>query len=192
MPEGLAQTMTESELVDLIAYLATLRQPAAIVGQYHLIGPFLETGDARRIDPASAVDLDVSIDDGRGRKLSWRRTSANAEGLIDLTDLAAGDANRGASVYAYTPVLSPGPQQARLILDTSADVAAWLGGKPVTLARHGQAQDEPRSALVDLPPGPTTLVIRLALDRRLGAKPALVTTIVADQPVGFTSAVISH
>ena len=32
MPDGLAQTLTEGELVDLIAFLSTLRQPVAIVG----------------------------------------------------------------------------------------------------------------------------------------------------------------
>ena len=32
MPEGLAQTMTDQEFVDLLAYLTTLRQPVSIVG----------------------------------------------------------------------------------------------------------------------------------------------------------------
>ena len=32
MPEGLAQTMTDQELVDLLVYLTTLRQPVSIVG----------------------------------------------------------------------------------------------------------------------------------------------------------------
>ena len=33
-----------------------------------------------------------TVDDGRGRKLTWRRIDANTEGLVDLTALAAGDA----------------------------------------------------------------------------------------------------
>ena len=42
MPEGLAQTMTDQEIVDLLAYLTTLKQPVSIVGQYQAIGPVHE------------------------------------------------------------------------------------------------------------------------------------------------------
>ncbi len=51
MPDGLAQGLTESELVDLIAFLHTLRQPVAIAGQYHVLGPLAETNDAPRGRP---------------------------------------------------------------------------------------------------------------------------------------------
>ena len=39
MPEGLAEAMTDRDLVDLLAFLATLKQPVSIVGQYQAIGP---------------------------------------------------------------------------------------------------------------------------------------------------------
>ncbi len=55
MPEGLAQTMTDEELVDLLAYLTTLRQPVSIVGQYHAVGPIHEASGAPTIDVASKV-----------------------------------------------------------------------------------------------------------------------------------------
>ncbi len=51
MPEGLAQTMTDQELVDLLAYLSTLKHPVSIVGQYHVVGPLSEAGDGPRIEP---------------------------------------------------------------------------------------------------------------------------------------------
>ena len=44
MPEGLAQTMSDQQLVDLLAILSTLRKPVSIVGQYHVIGPLTEPG----------------------------------------------------------------------------------------------------------------------------------------------------
>ncbi len=50
MPEGLAQTMTDEELVDLLAYLTTLRQPVSIVGQYHAVGPIHEASGWPAID----------------------------------------------------------------------------------------------------------------------------------------------
>ncbi len=53
MPEGLAQTMTDQELVDLLAYLTTLKQPVSIVGQYQVIGPLA------RADGRPVVDADL-------------------------------------------------------------------------------------------------------------------------------------
>ena len=46
MPEGLAQSLTERELVNLLVYLTTLKQPVSIVGQYHVVGPFARNGNA--------------------------------------------------------------------------------------------------------------------------------------------------
>jgi putative heme-binding domain-containing protein len=187
MPDGLAQTLTDRELVDLIAYLSTLRQPVAIAGQYHVLGPVAESGSGTRLDPASMVDLDATVDDGHGRKLSWRRVNANAEGLVDLAALAGADSRDGACAYLFAPLVSPTAQKARLVLDTPTDAAAWVNGKPVALAASGGAKAGPRSAELELPQGSGSLLIRVPLGGRAGAPATLVTTIVADHPVGFTA-----
>ncbi len=57
MPEGLAQTMTDQELVDLLAYLGTLRQPVSIVGQYTAIGPLFEPAAKPTINAGGKLDL---------------------------------------------------------------------------------------------------------------------------------------
>ena len=64
MPEGLAQTMTDRDLVDLLVYLTTLKQPVSIVGQYHAVGPFSESA----MRPAST----------RHRRWTSRRRSTTA------------------------------------------------------------------------------------------------------------------
>ena len=111
MPEGLAQSMTDRELVNLLVYLTTLKKPVSIVGQYHVVGPLAESGDGPRINPASAVDLDASVDDGRGHKLSWRRMNANAEGLVDLTALASADSEeRRDPLCLHADRLADGPE----------------------------------------------------------------------------------
>ena len=51
MPDGLAQTMTDQELVDLLDYLSTLRKPVSIAGQYHVIGPLTEPSGQPVINP---------------------------------------------------------------------------------------------------------------------------------------------
>ena len=86
MPEGLAQTMSDQELVDLLAFLSTLRQPVSIVGQYHVIGP-VDRG-RRRADARperQGRPRRARCAARRARSLAWRRLDANAEGLVDLT-----------------------------------------------------------------------------------------------------------
>jgi putative heme-binding domain-containing protein len=191
MPEGLAQTMTDQDLVDLLSYLTTLRRPVSIVGQYQVIGPVDESGGKPRIDPAMAVDLDATVDDGHGRKLSWRRVDANTEGLSDLSAYLAFDASdskTSAAAFAMVPVSSPVSQKGTLALDTTADVAVWLNGKPVVLSQVSPGVAEPRTAAIALPAGPSGLLIRVAPGASTKGKITLVTTLVVDQPVGFSAA----
>ena len=187
MPDGLAQTLSESELVDLVAFLHTLRQPVAIAGQYHVLGPVSEAGGPARIDPAATVDLDTTVDDGRGNKLAWRRVNANAEGLIDLSAIAGGDPKPGDCAYLYAPLVSPVAQRARLVLDTPAEATAWVNGKPVNLSTWAGEKGGPRSADLELIQGSGSLVIRVPLDVKSVAPASMVTTVVAKEPVGFTA-----
>ena len=78
MPEGLAQTMTTQELVDLLSYLTTLRQPVSIVGQYQVVGPLYEPDGTRRIDPGSALDLNIR------RLPTGGATSFRGAGLVPM------------------------------------------------------------------------------------------------------------
>jgi putative heme-binding domain-containing protein len=177
MPEGLAETMGDQDLVDLLAVLSALRQPVSIVGQYQAIGPLADTSAAPAFDPTAKVNLRASLTGPGGRALSWRRLDANAEGRADLSTLAGDDPKQ--AVYLYAPVGSPIEQEARLVLETSAQLKAWLNGKELALP---DAQgNEPRSVSVRLPKGPSDLLIRAVG----GASPALVTTFVADRPVAF-------
>ena len=185
MPEGLAQAMTDQDLADLLSYLTTLKQPVSIVGQYLAIGPLHEVNGKPVVDPTSKLDPDIPLDDGRGRKLSWRRISANAEGQVDLSPLVAGEGKNAA--YAWVPLHSPVDQHARLVVDTPAEVAVWLNGKPVRLAAKSLDRNEPRAAVVDLPDGASALLVRLTAAGRPDGQAALVTTLVADRPVGSSA-----
>ncbi len=171
MPEGLAATMTDAEFVDLVAYLSTLRQPVSIVGQYQAVGP------------VAGVDGPIRPRDGAvasaSKKLPWRRFAANAEGSADLA-LIAGNDPAGAA-YLHTPVLAPGDMEARLVLDTPADLKVWLDGKELPLpAANG---DAPRSLPLRLAKGDHDLTLRVP-----GAtKGGIVATFVAAKPLEFRS-----
>jgi putative membrane-bound dehydrogenase-like protein len=183
MPDGLAQTMTTQELVDLLEYLTSLRRPVSIVGEYHAVGPGYEPNGTRIVDPASKLDLSSTVDDGRGHRLSWRRLATTAEGQADLTSLAGTDRQQVA--YVSVPLVSPIGQPAQLAIDTPAEVTAWLDGKAVSLSAKSQDKNEPRTATLDLPQGASKLLIRVVQGGKSEAPIALVTTLVSDQPVSF-------
>ena len=166
MPEGLAEAMTDLDLVDLLAFLATLKEPVSIVGQYQAIGPI---ADGRRPDHPE----DAS---GNPRKPTWRRLDANAEGFVDLAIAAGDDPSKAA--YLVAPVLAPEDLDARLVLDTPADLKAWLDGKE--LAIPAATGDQPRTVPVRLTRGEHELVLRVAG----GPKAGIVTTFVAAQAAG--------
>jgi hypothetical protein len=108
--------------------------------------------------------------------------TANAEGLVDLSAQIGSDPKSAA--YAVIGVDSPARQEARLVLDTPADVSAWLGGKAVPLSSRSAGQREPRSAKLDLPQGASTLLVRISSGSEMPRdQAALVTTFVTDKPV---------
>ena len=84
MPDGLAQGMSDQELVDLLSFLGSLREPVSIVGQYHVVGPLVEPNGERTFDAKGKIDLAASVKGSNGQNLAWRRIDANAEGLADL------------------------------------------------------------------------------------------------------------
>jgi putative membrane-bound dehydrogenase-like protein len=177
MPEGLAESLNDGELVDLLAFLSSLRQPVSVVGQYQVIGPLVEKDGMPALDPSRKVDLGLHRHGPSGQRLSWRRLDANAEGQADLTTLIGGDDKHVA--YAYVPVVSPAEQEARLVLDTRDALKVWLNGKPLDLP--SSRGDAPRTVTVTLPKGSSELLLRIPG----GPDAALVTTFAANRPLAF-------
>ena len=155
--------MTDQELVDLLAYLATLRQPVSIVGQYQAMGPIPESDGAPRLDPTARLDLER-----RGRRRPGPRALVAAgecqrRGAGRPGPLVAGDAKSGGAM-SRSPVVSPIAQKARLVFDTPAEIAVWLDGKPVTLSGTSGDKDEPADRESSTcPKGPSALLIRVPL-----------------------------
>ncbi|MDG3006926.1 PVC-type heme-binding CxxCH protein [Paludisphaera mucosa] len=178
MPENLASTMTDGELVDLLAYLATLRKPVSVVGQYRVVGPLAEAGGPAP-DANGRIDLDAAVPDGAGGTLAWRRLDADAEGRVDFQPFVK--AGERKTALAYTPIVSAAAQEATLVVDTAADVAVWHDGRPVALARADAAA--PLTAVLNLPAGPGSLTIRVTGGKADQA--AIATTLVSPQPIAF-------
>jgi putative heme-binding domain-containing protein len=172
MPEGLAQVLHEQEIVDLLVYLTTLKQPVSIVGQFGLVGPVSDTADQPAIDPANAIKS------AEEHKHPFRRINANAEGVVDLVPALGTDAGKAA--YLHTPVTNAVDQEVRIVLDSQADLKAWLGGKPIDLP--APSAGEPRSFTITLPKGTTDLLIRVPG----GNNASVVATFVSARPIEFS------
>ena len=177
MPEGLAETMNDQDLADLLSFLSTLKQPVSIVGQYQVIGPLVEAKGMPAFDTSKKVDVSANLRGPEGQKLAWRRLDTNAESLADLGTLLGDSASK--SAYLYAPVVSAIPQQARLVLDTKADLNAWLNGKGLDLPDPSDGQS--RTLVIDLPAGKSDLLLRVSG----GPSVSIVTTLVTDRPVSF-------
>jgi putative heme-binding domain-containing protein len=180
MPEGLAQGLTEQDLVDLLAFLTTLKQPVSIIGRFDALTLPSAGANPPRIDPRAKFDPTATIEDPSGAKHTWRRVEADAEGRIELAPLTGGVAS-GPVVHLHAPVTSPDAQPARLIVDTNAEVQVWVGGVEVHLSRTGA--DAPRTAEITLPRGTTDLLVRVSKHVE-GA--AVVTTLVTNTPLEFS------
>ena len=176
MPENLAGTMSDGDLVDLLAYLGTLRKPVGVVGRLRAVGPI--AGEGPRPDASGEVDAEAPVPDGAGRSLPWRRADADAEGRVDFGPFLA----PGKAAFAVAPIQSPAAQEATLVLDGAADVLAWLDGRPVELKRA--EADGPATASVSLPAGRSVLLIRATAGPG-GDGGSLATTIVSAAPVAF-------
>src|SRR5262249_48934823 len=128
MPEGLVQNLSDQELVDLLAYLGTLKVPSMTIGEWQVAGPFAPgVGN----EPAEkGVDLKATYVGKKETKVGWRKLNADREGRLDL-EAALG--TRQAGVFLYTPVQSKMIQDGRLvvILPGEAKVTGWLNGKEV-------------------------------------------------------------
>jgi hypothetical protein len=157
-PAGLAQTMSDQDLVDLLAFLSSLRQPVSIVGQYQVICPIAEPNGTLALDPTAGINLAANLRGPEGQKFSWRRLDTNAEGLANLTTLAGAGASR--AVYVYAPVVSAIDRETSLVVDSQAELKVWLGGRSVAL--HKPSEDASRVVTMTLPRGTSDLLICVA------------------------------
>ena len=119
MPEGLVNTLTEGELVDLVAYLATLQTASLTPEFYTLRGPFLAKNDSV---------LDSLPSDGSTRIV---RTGPN--GYVDLAALHAAKSQYSVSIVTMN-IIAPTDQNVTLLVGT--DDACKLDVNGVEVLRH--------------------------------------------------------
>jgi putative membrane-bound dehydrogenase-like protein len=122
MPEGLPDTMTETQFRDLIAFL--MEDPYLTRGR--IAGPFKasQTLDFR-------FPVETAADPLRAEGVQWRPFQVGPSGLIDIGKLGALATSAGSAAYIVMDVHSP--KAWRTTLEFAADDGAkvWLNGKEV-------------------------------------------------------------
>jgi putative membrane-bound dehydrogenase-like protein len=161
MPEGLVQTLSEQDLVDLLAFLATLKQPVSIAGEALVSGPF-PTAD---LPPVPT---------------EWRRVTADAEGRLPLVSVDPTPNGHRYDAVQFS-IHSSVPQPARLVVDSSVpEVVAYMDGIKFELARGSSPASAFQSA-IQLPATSVTMTFVFRADRENHP----VVTIISDQPVSY-------
>jgi putative membrane-bound dehydrogenase-like protein len=182
MPEGLAQAVTDQELVDLLSYLSTLKQPVSIIGEFQAVGPVSESSEKPALAATARPDSVPEPVGSDGKKSAWRRLRADAEGRVDLGTLAG-----AGSVYLHVPVNAPEDLTGRLVLEAPAEIQAWLDAKPLELPKSSGDGAVPREIQIDLESGPHDLLLRVPA----GADSWVIATIVADREIEFRPAEVA-
>ncbi len=173
MPEGLAASLSERELVDLVEYLATLKQPVSVLGRCQAAGPLTEAEARALLEPGHPSES----------KAALRRIVADAEGRIDLSRLRGGQADRGA--YLTSPLVSTVVQDARIVLEAQGPIAAWLDGKRLELKSETDHGPHAVSAQVKLPQGGSRLVVKLGGGVSGTQEGRIVITVISERSISF-------
>ena len=181
MPEGLVQYLTDGELVDLLAYLATLKQPAVMVSDWQVLGPLAPDFAVGSLPPG--MDLKATYAGKNGTRVGWRKLGADREGRLDL-ESALG--TRGAAAVLASAVQSKADQDGRLVvlLPTDTKVSGWVNGREMKF-QPGKTTDPkalvPFSGPVSLKAGKNELRLRIIGGNREAL--AAITTLVSPQGV---------
>ena len=148
MPEGLAATLTEDELVDLVEYLTQLQTASLTPDSWLIAGPF----------PAASMEAALARDD---KPADWRLVKS-ATAYFDLAALH-GDKSANSATYARKEFDSPVAQDATILLGTDDGAKLWVNG--VEVYAHSQslaAAPEQHSVNVKLKAGVNTVTLKVA------------------------------
>jgi putative heme-binding domain-containing protein len=166
MPEGLADTLTRGELVDLVRFLSELGKvgpysvsKARLVRRWQVLEPTREAYTLlSRTSHASAAGNDPT--------LTWSPAYSTVAGELPAEAMPLFRMGTGAekqvvqASFARCQLDASTAGRVKLLLNSAKGVKAWLDGEPV------EAREE---MVLDLTAGPHTLT--LALDRGLRTEP---------------------
>lgn len=167
MPENLAVALTEEELVDLVAYLATLQTPAYTPDSWMIAGPFPSPDGNAGLDkdygPEKApFDAAAKFPNNGKGEIAWRSIKPNAAGYVDLAAFH-GDAGNNSVSFLYRTIESPEDQEATILIGNDDGAKLFVNGEEIFKSTATQAASPGQStAKVKLKKGPNAVVAKVA------------------------------
>jgi putative membrane-bound dehydrogenase-like protein len=164
MPDNLINYLSESDLIDMVDYLHSLKSPMLTPTSWQHIGPFdngiNDAGMKKKYPPEQGIDLAATYA-GKFGPVKWRRVEPNAQGFVDLKALLAPKSD-GVISYLYCEVESPAAQEARVLLGTDDCAVLWVNEKQVYKSmQHRAAVPEQDEVRVPLRQGRNTVLLKI-------------------------------
>ena len=143
MPEDIVAAMTEDELIDLVAYMETLKTAALTPDAFHVAGPFPgksmdDALDARHGPEAGPFNPKATWTEKGVTLIEWKTIRPDGKGYFDLAAMHGLAGNNSAS-YMYVEIESPVEQGAEVLLGPDDGAKLWVNGKEVHTSREAKA-----------------------------------------------------
>jgi putative heme-binding domain-containing protein len=162
MPELILKDVTAQDAADLLAYLATLKDPVANADRFRVLGPFASPDDQgldRDFGPEAAlpqIDLTAEYPGIAGQSNRWTRVSAADAGGYPGVDQVKYCQGRGlptdhVTCYFLVFADSAADQQATLLVGSDDSCRVWVNGQEIHRFQGsrvlGFGQDRPKAPL---------------------------------------------
>ena len=162
MPEDIVAALNEDELVDLVAYLETLKMAALTPDSFAVVGPFAAKGADAALDTAFGPEKGAFDPAATFGKLSWKTIRPDGKGYFDLAALH-GTAGANSASYIYVEIESPAEQAAVILLGPDDGAKLWVNGTDVFTSRETKAaQPEAQTVAVKLAKGKNTVLLKVS------------------------------
>jgi putative heme-binding domain-containing protein len=157
MPEGLADSLTRRELVDLVRFLSELGKvgpfavsKARLVRRWQAVEP---TAEARRLLQAGGLNGAIADD----HALSWTPVYSTVSGLLPLNALPGLRTDSGTFALVRCQFEASTNAKARLKLNTAKGLTLWLDRAPL---------ETKQEVVLDLAAGTHTITVAINLGER--------------------------
>ena len=166
MPEDVVAALTEDELIDLVAYLETLKVTALTPDSFHIVGPFpgkdMNTALDTEYGPEKAEFESKMKFRAKDAMIGWRTLRPDGKGYFDLAALH-GDLGTNSASYMYAEIESPVEQAGEVLLGPDDGAKLWINGKEVLTSRDSNAATpEAQKVAVKLVRGKNTVLLKIA------------------------------
>ncbi|MDY3554081.1 c-type cytochrome [Gemmata sp. JC717] len=167
MPDDIVTALNEDELVDLVAYLETLKTAALTPDSFAVAGPFPAESMNKALDTAFGPEVAAfdpkAIWTMKGvTSVGWKTLRPDGKGYFDLAG-THGRAGLNSASYMYVEVDSPAEQGAEVLLGPDDGAKLWLNGKEVFTSRESKAASpEAHKVAVKLAKGKNAVLLKVA------------------------------